>query len=236
MTSPSPRPSENFDEIVKAMMRDSSPVDRGCCPTPEELWDACHFESSPEEQRRIVLHTASCAACAREWSLSLNQTSRELVDEVGLPEQPGAEEGPFPGRSRRVFGFVLAAVAAVGIIVLFPERDRLEVNSKSDFRGRRDLSPVRPAQAYKFEQGSFFWPQTQGSKSYKLLIYNRELDLIKRLGPILSAPYYLEESVRQDLLERGAFFWRVEWESKQGVRKLSAPIELDENYSFEKAL
>lgn len=234
MTSSLLRPSENFESIVEAMMRDSSQVDRNCCPLPEEIWDACHFESSPAEQRRIILHTASCVACAREWNLA-NKHAQKVRNVEGDSPLPSATKVlPFPARYRRGIGFVLAAVAAAGIIVLLPRKDTIEVNPESDFRGRQGENPGASTPGYKSERGSFYWPHTKGTKSYNLLIYNRDLDLIKRFGPILSAPFDLEKSIREELSEGGAFYWRIERESKQGVRELSAPMEIDVNFRFKK--
>jgi putative zinc finger protein len=62
----------------RAFRRSAAPPKPESCPAPATIWAALHGELSLSEVRRIVDHTADCAACAEDWRLAL-----ALEDEAG---------------------------------------------------------------------------------------------------------------------------------------------------------
>jgi hypothetical protein len=82
------------------------------CPPAERLWSAARGELIPETTQEVVLHTATCAACAEAWRLAVDVAREAALDRpAAVPDR----------RSRRAAwlagGAALAAAAAIALFV-----------------------------------------------------------------------------------------------------------------------
>lgn len=223
MNHASSRPSEDFNALIDVLEQGAENVDSSGCPSPDRIWDAANLQRSPAEQRELLLHVATCPACARDWRIA-RSSLLELQEQSPLLEtKPSPKVVSIFARRRKLLGGSLLAVAAAGCLLLLRTPGRIAVDPHAEFRG--DEGAILDLSDYQLQKNSFSWPESPGAESYEILIYDTNLDQMRRLGPVSSQRLELSPEDTSELMSAGAMYWRVIAKTKNGQEKNSPPIQ-----------
>lgn len=188
------------------------------CPTSQDIAACFSPDADPAKVAQIVEHCSGCPACAEDWRVARDlsrhlseaqvfetQSSTSWLDSElnprGAPHisnlyplsrsQSAANDAPthpWWRRSKVRMGAGLCAVAcAMGLLVL---RSEPRPDSAEVLRG--DITPSQPLASFRFEQGSFVWPDFEPGAEYQISLFDasgdRILDLDHTQGTSLRLP------------------------------------------------
>jgi Putative zinc-finger len=202
-------------------MASADAAPRPDCPEPAVLWDAARGEAPPGEARRLVQHTAECAACAEAWRLAV-EVGRGMVEAPGVEPVAAA-------RTRRPAGplaWIAMAAAAVAIAVggaalvgrgreaerpLFRDSERLALRALVP-----ESVPLPRTRCV------LRWAGGPAGTRYNVEVATERLEVLDRARD-LDRPEYLVPAKALAALPPGArLLWQVELRAPDGSRLTSA--------------
>ena len=195
--------TETGTDPLRARFEAEYPSAPGGCPPAERIWEAAAGELSFEATGAIIDHTARCSDCAQAWKLALT-----------MHEQTPDEVARGPGRLlafRRPSvlvpaGVGLAALAALGVLVLRGAVVSLERPSQVTFRGDteriRSLTPPGP---HPHDAIQLRWSAYPGAKRYSVTVVDSSFKVLFRAAGLAGTEIRLPEGT----IAPGRVFWSV---------------------------
>lgn len=174
------------------------------CPEAERIWLSARRELGPAENERMLLHVASCPACALAWRVAQDMGPRSAVS----PREPGARGGG----SRRWIGVAAAAlvVAAVGLGIVFrpgPGGEPEAVYRTQEGRWLR--STLEEGVPLAREDFVLRWvPGPQGTL-YDVLVTSETLEPLAEVASLESAELHVSAESLEELAAGSPVLWQV---------------------------
>lgn len=227
--------SDQDDDLRRAFFAGAErPGEAGDCPAPEVLWAAASGELPPDERRRVIGHTAGCAACAEDFRI-VAEMARAMPGRTAAA--PSADKagggvvvtGPWTARPRARWlagslaaAFFLAAIFAV-VLGRFSFDPPPEV-----YRGAEDqvVSLLGPEVSLARDAATLRWQGPPGAR-YEITVTTADLRLVAEAADLAEPLYTLPEERLRTFAPRDRFNWRVVAILADG-RRVSSPT-----YSFE---
>ena len=190
------------------------------CPSPETIWAAVRGELSPRELRKVVEHTAVCAACAEDWRLAA-----ELVRQSAAAAEttPGKVlQGRF-GRWRPLAAAAAALAAGLLIVVGLYRTGTLGPGQPAYREAESETirSLVAKDQALPRQGAVLRWSPVPGAESYEVRISTEDLRLVLTAQRSNSASYSIPESALASLPPGSKLLWQVDAVFPDGTRRSS---------------
>lgn len=179
------------------------PPHPGGCPPAERIWEAAAGELRLEDASAIIDHTAECSECARAWKLALT-----------MGQHAPAEAAPGPGRLLARLrpsillpaGVGLAALAAVGILVLRGSVAPVERPSQAAFRGDADrIRSLSPPGPQPHDAIQLRWSPYPGAQRYSVTVVDAGFKVLFRAAGLTGT----ELRVPEGPIAPGRVFWSV---------------------------
>ena len=175
------------------------------CLPDETIWNAVHDELGVAEMRRILDHTAGCAACAESWRMAHAVSSESGIRKTGAS----------PAFPRRAV-FALSAVAATILLAL------LIAPTLNDWPGSIPADEFRDASAVRLEsrldETEIFsrnalqlrWTGGPEGTLYTVEIVDENLAVLARSEPQEPTEYTVPPDALEGLAADATLYWRVD--------------------------
>lgn len=197
-------PEGDADALGRAFRTFSGELPIGGCPEPTAIWQAVRGESSADETRAIVLHTAACASCAEAWRIA-------HAAATDVPVTPVRESA---WRSVWVWGPGLAAAALLVLSVLN--------NSAFSLPGLRPSPQLRERPApivsalvredQPLDRTNFVleWTPGPAGARYNVRVTTEDLSVVARVSGIDASRYQIPASSLTALPSGAKLLWQVD--------------------------
>ena len=184
------------------------------CPPAERLWSAARGELIPETTHEVVLHTATCAACAEAWRLAV-----DAAREAGLDRT----DAPPVRRPRRTawLGGAAAALVAVTVLVValwFRGRDEPPIERGPGVIASR-LDEKVPLSR---DTAVLRWTSAGASASYTVRVTSEDFDVVFERAGITGTEVTVPPDALASIGPGGHVTWQVEAVLTDGTRRQSA--------------
>jgi hypothetical protein len=175
----------------------------GGCPPAERIWEASAGELPFEATSAIIDHTAHCSDCARAWKLALVMREQTLAE---VTSDRGRLVPLFRPSALVAGGVGLAALAAVGILVLRGTVAPGERPSQVAFRGDADrIRSLTPPGPQPHDAIQLRWNAYPGAQRYSVTVVDSSFKVLFRAAGLAGTELRIPEGT----LEPGRVFWSV---------------------------
>lgn len=227
--------SDQDDDLRRAFFAGAErPGEAGDCPAPDVLWAAASGELPPEERRRVIGHTAGCAACAEDFRIVAAMARARPGQAAAAPwaDQAGGGvvvAGPWAARPRArwLAGSLAAAFFLAAIFAVFLGRFSFDP-SPEVYRGTdgQVVSLLGPEPALARDAATLRWQGPPGAR-YEITVTTADLRLVAEAGNLPEPGYTVPPELLLAHAAGERFHWRVVAILADG-RRVSSPT-----YSFE---
>jgi hypothetical protein len=183
------------------------------CPDAERIWLSAQSELEPAENKQILLHVASCAACSLAW---------RVAQDLG-PGTAGAQpaSGMRRGGPRLWIGLAAAAVlvAAIGLGVVF--RPGPTETPGTVYRTQEDTwlrSALEEGAALPREDFVLVWEEGPEGTLYDVLVTTASLDPLAQGAGLKVAEYRVPPEALAALPSGSTVLWQVTARLRDGRR------------------
>lgn len=170
-------PPDDDETLRRAFVDGDADVTFGAaCPPAEHLWAAARGELSPSETEQVVDHLATCAACARAWSVATEfgpaAAGRNVVSMAAMRGAPAWWERSQPWA---MAALVVLAVGLGSAIVVIEMRQRESAAQRIADAARLEAEVAR---------------EREGRVAAEQLAQNLRTELALRSGPLVNVPLF----------------------------------------------
>jgi hypothetical protein len=193
------------ERLREALTEEAEPAAGGRdCPDASRIWQSARRELEPEENEKVLLHVASCAACSLAWRVAQDLGPRTAVGQ--------SASGRRPGRSHLWIGLAAAAlvVVAIGLGVVFrpgPAEKPGTVYRTQEATWLRSI--LDEGAALPREDFVLVWAEGPEGTLYDVLVTTASLDPVAQGAGLKVAEFRVAPEALADLPSGSTVLWQV---------------------------
>jgi hypothetical protein len=210
-------PVEGKDDRLRAALASLAELqgDGDDCPSAAAIWDsATEALGTGEANRRVILHTVKCSACASAWRLA----RRIAQSEPGMPAVVRSTP------SRRWIPLAAAAVLALVAIGLgiWLAPDGVGIEPAYRIQEKKWLESALPeGSSLPREQCDLRWTAGPDGTTYDVNVTAEDLELVVRAFGLDRPEYRIDPHVLEGVPDGAGLLWRVTAHLPDGRRVTS---------------